>query len=106
MELTINDLKQLLNTPIVPPLETDEGFCLVVLDKGFIYIGKLTLGDKFSKLTNAANLRKFSSGKGLSWHIENGCDNTTLDKLNPNTELKFLTSNIQHWVKTDEKKWY
>lgn len=103
-DLTIGDLQKIsqLFTPSNSQ-KRDEGFCVVVLDRGFIMIGHLVIDGDWATIKNARGLRKWSSGKGLEWHIENGKYETTID--GNGTDRVCHISKLQNWAKTDESKW-
>lgn len=61
------------------PLE-DHGYCIAVLDKGFVYVGDVKTDSKYIYITSAHNVRKWTGGHGLSWYAINGFDDDiTLD---------------------------
>lgn len=81
----------------------NEGFCVVVLDRGFIQIGELVIEGQWATIKNARGLRKWTSGQGLEWHIENGKEHCTID--GNGTDRRCHISKLQNWAKTDESKW-
>ena len=83
--------------------EMDQGFCVVVLDRGFILIGHLIIRGEYAVIKNARGLRKWTSGKGLEWHIENGKEDTVID--GKGTDRRCHISKLQNWAQTDESKW-
>ena len=100
MELSLNDLRDLLcenatsSVTTKPELE-DHGFCIAVLDKGFVYVGDVKTDADYIYITNASNIRKWTGGHGLSWYAINGFDkDITLDSSGdvkaPFTEIKHL----------------
>ena len=81
-----------------------EGFCLVVLDQGFIFLGNLEIKGDFGVIKNARCLRRWTSGRGLEWHIEEGGKiDTVID--GKGRDRKFHISKLQNWAKTDEAIW-
>lgn len=54
---------------------------IVILDKGFVSVGKFTQGKDFCKLENAATVRYWGTTRGLGEIAENGpTDSTKLDR--------------------------
>ena len=83
--------------------EIDHGFCIVIIDKGFIYVGNLTTDDKFITIYKPKNIRTYSSGKGLLWHAGNGSKDMV---LNPYDHLlKAPLDKLIHFIPTDPKLW-
>ena len=53
---------------------------IVVLDRGFVYVGRVTLDDKFCTITNAKNIRRWGTTQGLGELALKGPQpNTVLD---------------------------
>lgn len=84
---------------------TDHGFCICILDKGFIYVGDLTIGPEFVTISDPANVRYYESGNGLLWHAANGSEHVVLDKY-PNGEIKLFRNELKHFIPTEKTKWY
>jgi hypothetical protein len=55
------------------------GFGIVVCDRGFIYVGMVEYTEQFAVITNAYNIRKWGTTKGLGELARDG--------NNPNTKL-------------------
>lgn len=56
-------------------------FAIVVLDRGFVYVGALEKSNGSYKLTEAKNIRRWGTNKGLGQLVLHGPqDNTMLDK--------------------------
>lgn len=79
------------------------GFCLVVIEDGLIYVGEFEIEGEFALIRNARNLRRWTSGKGLQWHVENGSEDTVLD--GKSTDWKCFKTKIINWASTDKEKW-
>ena len=79
-KLTLGEAKQLANlfsketTDNISSATGKEshGNCIVVLDKGFVYLGDLSTDDNWLYISKAQNVRKWTGGHGLSWYAENG----------------------------------
>ena len=56
-------------------------FAIVVLDRGFVYVGTLEESNGSYKLTEAKNIRRWGTDKGLGQLVLNGPqENTKLDE--------------------------
>lgn len=99
MEISLHDLQALL-CPAVPmaantPLK-DHGYCIAVLDKGFVYVGDVKTDADYIYISNANNIRKWTGNHGLSWYATNGFDtDITLDHSG---DIKAPFSEIKHLI--------
>lgn len=56
------------------------GFAVVVLDRGFVYVGEVTCGPDWCVITNARNIRSWGTTKGLGELAQHGpTSKTNLD---------------------------
>jgi hypothetical protein len=54
---------------------------IVVLDRGYVYVGKTTIEGEFVTIENAKNIRRWGTTKGLGELAKNGpTANTQLDE--------------------------
>ncbi len=83
--------------------ETNHGCCIVILDKGFMYIGELITDNEYLTILKPQNIRNYTSGKGLLWHAKNGSENMVLDGYDG--ILKAPYSELKHFIPTDKKLW-
>jgi len=59
-----------------------QGKAIVVCDCGFVYVGDVEYDDKFCVVSNAMNIRKWGTSKGLGELALNGpTENTVLDAV-------------------------
>lgn len=59
---------------------TLNGFAIVVADRGFVYVGHVEIDDNFTIITDAKNIRKWGTTKGLGQlAVEGPQDETVLD---------------------------
>jgi hypothetical protein len=59
-----------------------EGFAIVVLDKGFVYVGEVKIEGEWLKMTDAKNIRYWGTENGLGQLALNGpTEKTKLDSL-------------------------
>jgi hypothetical protein len=55
-------------------------FAIVVADRGFVYVGKIEMDVEHVRLSEAKNIRRWGTTKGLGELVLNGpTGNTTLD---------------------------
>lgn len=77
MELTLKDLRDLMhpNYTGAPSGSGHDGFKIVVLDRGFVYVGNVTIDGDWCVIADAKNLRIWgtdSSKPGLGYLAANG----------------------------------
>lgn len=89
MQIEINELKALVAESIScakPPLEAKcchrpMGQNIVVLDRGFVYVGEVTIEGDFLRVTGAKNIRYWGTKNGLG-ELRNGrLPETKLDEV-------------------------
>ena len=79
------------------------GLCIVVLDKGFVYVGNLTTDDKFLIITDAKNIRRWGTTKGLGQLALDGPQtNTVLDNAGT---VKALVGELKHMIVCEVDSW-
>lgn len=96
-ELTIGEAKQIIkmlgggqqDNPV------EHGFQIVVLDNGFVYVGHVMTDDKFVRISDAHNIRRWGTSCGLGQLALQGPQpETKLDRCGaicaPIGELKHL----------------
>lgn len=64
----------------------DHGWCIVVLDRGFVYVGDVTTDDSWCTITNGKNIRSWGTKNGLGQLAINGPQSET--KLDPIETVK------------------
>lgn len=102
MEISLNDLKELLQTnkPCCDSMSTIQpnGDCyIVVMTNGFIYVGNTTVEGNFIKMTKASNIRIWGTTKSLSELVDGPPDSTKHDKLS--TEIIVPLNAVIHFIK-------
>lgn len=83
MEITLAELKELIGASqsrISQPVSLS-GHHIVVLDRGFVYVGKVSLEGDFLRMTGAKNIRVWGTTKGLGELTEGPTANTKLDDV-------------------------
>lgn len=99
MELSITDIKELLcgtdiNKETGQPI--DHGYCIAVLDKGFVYVGDVQTTSDWAIILNAKNVRKWTGGHGLSWYAKNGFDKDII--IDDSGDVKVMSADIKHLI--------
>lgn len=82
MNIELNELiAALTNKPQVNAAPKNIGQHIVVLDRGFVYVGEVTLDGDFLRVTNAKNIRVWGTKNGLG-KLRNGTlPDTKLDTV-------------------------
>ena len=57
------------------------GTAIVVLDRGFVYVGKVTVDGDWCMIENARNIRVWGTTKGLGELVNGPTPNTKLDAV-------------------------
>ena len=84
--------------------EVNHGWSIVILDKGFMYIGELITDGEWLTINDPSNIRYYESGKGLLWHAKNGPEKMTLDKYEGG-QIKAPYSELKHFIPTNKGIW-
>ena len=58
-----------------------QGLAIVVLDRGFVYIGKATIEGDWCVIENAKNIRVWGTTKGLGELVSGPTSTTKLDQV-------------------------
>jgi hypothetical protein len=86
------------------PVEKSGDIRIVILQRGWIMVGRLERNGSDCKLHNAAVLRKWGTTKGLGEIASNGpLSDTILDKTNGLVEFDYLT--VVATIICQEEKW-
>ena len=79
------------------------GFKIVVLDRGFVYVGDVTTYPNGIIVENAKNIRVWGTKSGLGQLAKEGpTSNTVLDYVGT---ILAPSHAIQHFIVTDSTKW-
>ena len=79
------------------------GYRIVVLTQGFVYVGSLEQTGDYYTLSNARNIRVWGTTKGLGQlAIDGPTDSTKLDDCGT---VRFREESIAHVIDTDVKLW-
>ena len=58
-----------------------QGFAIVVLDRGFVYVGDVACDSDWCVITNAKNIRQWGTTKGLGELVNGPTSKTVLDNV-------------------------
>ncbi len=84
-------------------LAQEHGKKIVVLDKGFVYVGNLSTDSEWLYISNAQNIRRWGTCKGLGQlALEGPLEKTRLDNT-PN--IKAPISELKHMIDIEVSKW-
>ena len=105
-ELTIGQAKELVAL-IAPPLAArrpvEHGLKIVVLDKGFVYIGIVTTDGEWVHISNAHNIRRWGTTRGLGQLALTGPTSDT--KLDAAGDIQAPFHALQHLIAVKAEKW-
>lgn len=76
--ITIDDVKY-VRADSIP--NTDGDIKIVVLDRGFVYVGHVSVDSDFVVIKNAKNIRQWGTTKGLGELVNGPLTNTKLDNV-------------------------
>jgi len=86
------------------PIKINSDIKIVILQRGWIMVGRLERDGSDCKLHNASVIRKWGTTKGLGEIAKNGpTDKTILDPTNGLVEFDYLT--VVASITCEEKKW-
>lgn len=80
----------------------DHGVQIVVLDRGFVYVGRVQTDDRWVYITDAKNIRYWGTTNGLGELVSGPRPET---KLDPVGSIKASFKALIHLIAVDEKKW-
>lgn len=80
MNITIEELAALIGAKSIPQKQ-DLGQNIVVLDRGFIYVGNVVIDGDFAIISEAKNIRYWGTKKGLGELTNGPLSETKLDEV-------------------------
>lgn len=110
--LTIGEAKQLAaifnpQPPTKCTASTDaklnEGLCICVMDKGFVYVGVLTIDSHTATIADAKNIRRWGTTAGLGQLANNGPQEST--KMDEYGVVRCLLPELKHWIPCKGEAW-
>ena len=79
------------------------GYAIVVLDRGFVYVGNVAVDDKWCIVRNARNIRAWGTDKGLGQLALAGpTDKTRLDAVG---SVRAPLHSLIHLIDTEAAIW-
>jgi hypothetical protein len=102
-EVEINGIKYVRKDSINDFKEFDGDIKIVVLQRGWVYIGRFERIGNDCKLHNAYNIRSWGTTKGLPELVNGATKDTKLDKCDGVVEFDWLT--VVHTITVDKKSW-
>ena len=81
---------------------TDHGIQIVVLDRGFIYIGRVKTDKDWCYMADASNIRAWGTSKGLAELVDGPLPNTKLDKAG---NVRANIRSVIHLIACKESVW-
>lgn len=78
------------------PEKRDLGTQIVVADRGFVYVGKVVVEGDFATITNARNIRKWGTTKGIGELVGGPTSDTVLDSVG---EVLLPLKSVIHFIK-------
>ena len=82
--------------------ETYHGLNLIVLDRGFVYVGYVKTDKDWCYIDQASNIRVWGTSKGLSELIDGPTSSTKLDKAG---SVKASIRSLIHLIACKESIW-
>jgi len=82
-----------------------KGFAIVIVDRGFIYVGNVEHDGEWCRMTNARNIRKWGTSKGLGQlAIEGPQVETVLDavgsiQIPAHAVISIIDTEAPKWIK-------
>jgi hypothetical protein len=107
MEQKINEVE--INGVVYTPKGTESkveytgDIKIVVLQRGWVYIGRFERNGNDCKLHNAYNIRSWGTTKGLPELVNGATSSTKLDKCEGIIEFDWLT--VIHTITVNQSKW-
>ena len=80
----------------------DLGLQIVVLDRGFVYVGHVTLDNGECLIRDAKNIRVWGTMKGLGELVSGPTNKTVLDAVGI---VRCAEKSIMHYIECEEKGW-
>ena len=80
-----------------------EGFCISVIENGFVFVGMLKKEGKFYIISDAKNIRRWGTTQGLGELANNGPLSDT--KLDDYGTIRVPMKSMIFTIDTDEKLW-
>ena len=105
-DLTIGQARELAallgNNAAPRAARVEHGLQIAVLDRGFVYIGNVVTDGEWCYISDAWNIRRWGTTRGLGELVNGPTAETQLDRVG-NVCLPLAT--LQHLVEVEATKW-
>jgi hypothetical protein len=102
-EIELNGVKYLRADSIAQSKPFEGDIKIVILQRGWIYIGRFERNGNDCKLHNAYNIRQWGTTKGLPELVHGATSSTKLDKCDGIVEFDWLT--VVHTITVNKNDW-
>ena len=102
-EVEINGVLYVRKDSVTSKQEFDGDIKIVVLQRGWVYIGRFERNGNDCKLHNAYNIRVWGTTKGLPELVNGATTSTKLDKCEGVVEFDWLT--VVHTIIVNKERW-
>ncbi len=99
--VTIDDVKYIRADSVSVPVPPGD-VKIVVLDRGFVYVGRVEIVGDFVNIWNAQNIRVWGTKAGLGELVNGPLRETKLDKVG---SVKAPMRAVIHMIDVDGTKW-
>lgn len=79
------------------------GFAIVVADRGFVYVGEVEHDGEWCVITDAQNIRRWGTSRGLGELAKSGPQENT--KLDPVGIVRVPAHAVMHLIDTEKELW-
>jgi len=102
-EIRLNGIDYIRKDSVTAVKEFDGDIKIVVLQRGWVYIGRFERNGNDCKLHNAYNIRVWGTTKGLAELVNGATSSTKLDKCDGVVEFDYLT--VIHTITVNPQSW-
>ena len=102
-EVELNGVKYIRKDSVKQTQEYTGDIKIVVLQRGWVYVGRFEKNGNDCKLHNASCIRVWGTTKGLQELVNGATTTTKLDKCEGVVEFDWLT--VVHTITVNQQKW-
>ena len=102
-EVEINGVKYIRKDSVKEVKEFTGDIKIVILQRGWVYIGRFERNGNDCKLHNSYNIRVWGTSKGLPELVNGATSKTVLDKCDGVVEFDWLT--VVHTITCNKSAW-
>lgn len=85
-----------------PAQRREHGLNIVVLDRGFVYIGAVTTSAEWCDISDAWNIRRWGTERGLGELVSGPTPLTSLDRVG---DVRVPFHALQHMIRVEVEPW-